>query len=289
MPAIPIAESRAPIVVGISATSSAIRVAIETVGPGEVGERAQRDHDDQEDQRQPGEQDPERDLVRRLAPAGALDQGDHPVEEALAGLLGDLDDDPVREHPGAAGDRAAVAAGLADHRGRLAGHRRLVDRGDALDHGPVAGDHLAGLDDDDVAALASSVAGDRAAVAQAGDGLGAHRAQGVGLGLAAALGERLGEVAEDHRQPQPERDDAGEPGRPRRRRRAARRRTAWIRKPTVVNSGADLDHEHHRVVDHRPRIELDAGCRRSPCARVAALKTDCGRSLTDSLLDRARG
>ena len=83
----------------------------------------------------------------------ALDQGDHAVEEALARLLGDLDDDPVGEHAGAAGDRAAVAAGLADHRRRLAGDGRLVDRGDALDHGAVAGDQLARLDDHDVAAV----------------------------------------------------------------------------------------------------------------------------------------
>ena len=34
---------------------------------------------------------------------------------------------------------------------RLAGDRRLVDGRDALDHRAVAGDHLAGLDDDDVA------------------------------------------------------------------------------------------------------------------------------------------
>ena len=38
------------------------------------------------------------------------------------------------------------------------------------------------------------------------DGLGARRAQGVRLGLAAALGERLGEVGEDDRQPEPEGD-----------------------------------------------------------------------------------
>ncbi len=47
---------------------------------------------------------------------------------------------------------------------------------------------------------------DLAAVAQAGDRVGAHRAQRVGLGLAAALGQRLGEVGEDDRQPEPERD-----------------------------------------------------------------------------------
>ena len=121
-------------------------------GAGEEGEGAQRDDDEDEDQGERGEQDAERDLVRGLAPFRPLDQGDHPVEEGLARLLGDLDHDPVREHPGAAGDRAAVAAGLADHRRRLAGDRRLVDRGDALDHGAVAGDRLAGLDHDDVAA-----------------------------------------------------------------------------------------------------------------------------------------
>ena len=142
MPAIPIAESRAPIVVGISATRSAIRVATEAAVLGELRHRAQHDDDRQEDDRQPREQDVEGDLVRRLAALGALDQRDHPVEEALAGLLGDLDHDPVREHLGAAGDRAAVAPGLADHGRGLAGDRRLVDRGDPLDHGAVAGDDL---------------------------------------------------------------------------------------------------------------------------------------------------
>ena len=46
--------------------------------------RLQRDDGDQEDDRQPGQQDVERDLVRRLLPLGALDQRDHPVEERLA-------------------------------------------------------------------------------------------------------------------------------------------------------------------------------------------------------------
>ena len=123
------------------------------VGARELGERPQRHHRDQEDDREAREQDVERDLVRRLAPLGALDQGDHAVEEALARLLGDLDHDPVREHAGAAGDGAAVAARLADHGGGLAGDRGLVHRGDSLDHGPVARDLLARLDYDHVARL----------------------------------------------------------------------------------------------------------------------------------------
>ena len=180
-------------------------------GAGEEGEGAQADDDDHEDQRQGREQDPERDLVRRLAPLGALDEGDHPVEEGLAGFLGDFHDDPVREHPGAAGDGRAVAAGLADHRRRLAGDRRLVDRCDPLDHRSVAGNRLARLDDDDVAA---DQLGGRllATVAQARGGLGAHRLQARRLGAAAALGQRLRQVREDDRQPEPDGDAEGEPG-----------------------------------------------------------------------------
>ena len=151
MPAMPIADSSAPIVVGISETSSAISVAIETSVPRELGERPQRHDHDEEDQREAREQDAERDLVRRLASLGALDQRDHAVEEALARLLGDLDHDAVREHARAPGDSAAVAARLADHRCGLPGDRGLVDRGDALDHRAVAGDQLARLDHDDVA------------------------------------------------------------------------------------------------------------------------------------------
>ena len=59
----------------------------------------------------------------------------------------------------------------------------------------------------------SSFAGFVAAVAQLRDGLRAHRAQRVGLCLAAALGDRLGEVAEEHGEPQPDRDREREPRR----------------------------------------------------------------------------
>ena len=38
-----------------------------------------------------------------------------------------------------------------------------------------------------------------------GDGVGLGPAQRVGLGLAPALGDRLGQVGEQHRQPQPDR------------------------------------------------------------------------------------
>ena len=117
-------------------------------------------------------------------------------------------DDAVGEDARAAGDAGAVAAGLADHRGRLAGDGRLVDRGHALDDLAVAGDDLAGLDHDHGRPPAgrwrrfprSSPSSQQAV----GRRLPARLAQGVGLGLAAGLGQRRGEVGEQHRQEQPD-------------------------------------------------------------------------------------
>ena len=126
------------------------------------------------------------------------------------GIRGHPDRDPVRQHPRAAGDRRSIAARLADDRRRLARDRRLVHRRDALDDLAVAGNELARLDEDDVAR----------AQARRGHRLGRRRRraaawpssrssrlpQRVGLGLAAAFGHRLGEVGEEHGEPQPERD-----------------------------------------------------------------------------------
>ena len=128
------------------------------------------------------------------------------------GFGGDPDDDLVGEHARAAGDGGAVAARLADHRRRLAGDRRLVDVGDALDHLAVARDQLAGRDHDDVAAAQRGSGPPRSTrrPPAARDRLGARLAQRVGLRLAAALGHRLGEVREQHREPEPDRDEPGE-------------------------------------------------------------------------------
>ena len=110
MPAIPIADSSAPIVVGISATSSAINVVSEIAVCAKRPNGRSVATTIMKISVRPGQQDVQRDLVRRLAPLGALDERDHPVEERLAGLLGDLDEDPVGGDAGAAGDGAAVAA-----------------------------------------------------------------------------------------------------------------------------------------------------------------------------------
>ena len=211
MPAMPIADSSAPIVVGISATSSAISVVIETSVFANSANGLSATTTTRKISVSPASRMFERDLVRRLAPLGALDQRDHAVQEALAGLLRDLDHDPVGEHARAAGDRAAVAAGLADHRRRLAGDRGLVDGGDALDHGAVAGDHLAGLDDHDVAALQLG-GGALAAVAPGArwSRCASRAARPPGPCRGPRPAPRRG--CEDDGQPQPERDGEREPG-----------------------------------------------------------------------------
>ncbi len=87
IPAMPIAESSAPIVVGMSATTSATRIDQGLRGARVEGEGLQGDHGQQEDDGQRGEQDVQRDLVGRLLPRGALDQCDHPIDEGLTGLV----------------------------------------------------------------------------------------------------------------------------------------------------------------------------------------------------------
>ena len=120
--------------------------------------------------------------------------------------------------------RRTVAAAFADHGGRLAGDGRFVDRGDPLDHFAVAGDRLPRPRPAPCPPCAGPSAGTSLYAARfqsVGDRLGAHLAQRVGLGLAAALGDRLGEIGEQHREPQPQRDRCREP------QRAPLPATAW--------------------------------------------------------------
>ena len=98
--------------------------------------------------------------------------------------------------------------------------------------------------------------------------LGAHRAQRVGLRLAAALGDRLGEVGEHDREPQPEHDREREP----RRIAAAARRVAAERLHDPDQRRQDrahLDHEHDRVARDLARIELPEGGDDRPLEDVA--------------------
>ena len=179
------------------------------LGAGEDREGLKRGRGREEDDGQAREQDVERDLVGCLLPAGALDQSDHPVDEALARVGGDLDDDAVGEHLGPAGDRAAVAARLPDDRGRLAGDRRLVDAGHALDDVTVAGDGLACDDHDPVPDLQLRRR-DLRPVDQVRGRLGLGLPERGGLCLPAPLGHCLREVGEHHGQPEPDDDRPGE-------------------------------------------------------------------------------
>ncbi len=67
------------------------------------GERLQRHDRQQEHDGEAGQQDRQRDLVRRLLAVGPLDQSDHPVEERLPRFGRDPYGDLVAQHPGTAG------------------------------------------------------------------------------------------------------------------------------------------------------------------------------------------
>ena len=114
-------------------------------------------------------------------------------------------------------------------------------------------------------------------------------AQGVGLGLAPALGDRLGEVGEHHGEPQPAGDQPGE------HRRVGDGQNGG-------EYGADLDDQHHRVAPHDPRVELAHRVRERPGqrsgragpaeepARCGAARARCGmRAESFRQAGRARG
>ena len=170
----------------------------------------QRNHREQEDQRQARDQDVQRDLIRRLLALRALHQRDHAVEERLARVGGDLDLDLIRQDAGAARYRAAVAAGFANDRRAFSGDHRFVHGGHALDHFAVSGNQIAGIADHDVARLATrspatcSIFRRRSSALPSDVRLGL--AQSICLGLAARFRHGFGEVREQDREPEPERD-----------------------------------------------------------------------------------
>ncbi len=121
--------------------------------------RLQRNYRQQEDNRQSGEQNDKRDLIRRLLPRRAFHQRDHAIQKRLAGVRRDADLHPVRQHLRSAGDSRPVAAGFANHGSRLARDGGLVNGGNALDHFTIACDVVPGWNIDDVAG-AKQTAGD---------------------------------------------------------------------------------------------------------------------------------
>ena len=92
MPAIPMADSSPPMVVGMRQTRRATSTVTVTGVPWPARVHAvervrqQGGGGEQEDDGEPRQQDVQRDLVRRLLALGALDHGDHAVEEGFAGI-----------------------------------------------------------------------------------------------------------------------------------------------------------------------------------------------------------
>ena len=122
------------------------------------------------------------------------------VEEALARIRRYPDEQLVGKDARAAGHGAAVAPGLANDGRGFAGDRRFVHRGSALDDLAVAGNQLAG-DDEDQVALAQlrgvHVLEGAILAAALRDELLAGGAQRAGLRLAPALRDGFGEIGED--------------------------------------------------------------------------------------------
>ena len=95
-----------------------------------------------------------------------------------------------------------------------------------------------------------------------GHGRAARLTQRVGLSLAATLGHRFGEVREDHREPQPDRDRqhknafGGQLGSGEGRGRLGKQQAHEL---DGGHDAADFDHKHHRVLDLYTRVQLLEG------------------------------
>ena len=182
------------------------------VGSGVAAEPGQRHHGDQEHDGHARQQDVEGDLVRRLLPLGAFDEGDHAVEERGARRGRDPHDQPVGDHRGAAGDGGAVAAGLADD-----GADSPVMAASLTEAMPSTTSPSPGIRSPASTSTRSPMSrssAEHAGVQSLRSGsysrlatvCGARLAQGVGLRPAAPFGHGLGEVGEQHREPEPGRD-----------------------------------------------------------------------------------
>jgi hypothetical protein len=213
-----------------------------------VGERHQRHDGKKEHQREPDEQDVERDLVGRLLTRSSLHESDHAIEKGFARIGADLDDDAIGQHLGAARYRAAIAAAFADDRCRFAGDGRFVDRSDAFEHIAVARDEHPCFDHD-LVAFAQRRGADRFFLPiddLAGLRVLAHLAERRRLRLAAPFGDGFGKVREQHREPQPSGDEHRKPDG----RRVGRTREHVAHQEHGGEQASHFDHEHNRVLRH---------------------------------------
>ena len=228
------------------------------VGPHVVGEGFQRGANDHEYQREPGQQDRQRDFVRRFLPRSAFDERNHFVQETFARHGGHPDADAVGQHFRTARDGAFVAAGLADHRRAFAGNGAFVDRGEPLDDLAVGRDDVARLTFEDIVFFQRVAADDTNSIAvdQFGRGLLARFAQRIGLRFAARFGDRLCEIGEQQRNEQHDENDEVVSERP----LGRIPRNEDVEQQDEHDGRDDLDGEHDRVFNHRPRIEFAYRC-----------------------------
>ena len=214
-------------------------------------ERFQRDDREQKHDRQRREQNRERDFVRRFLAARAFDERNHAVQKTFAGIGGDADFDFVREHARAAGDGAAVAAGLADDGRGFAGDGGFVHRRRAENDFAVGGNDFVGADDHDVA-FAERIGVHDFNFAVGGNFVGAGARAGwrkrLGLRLAAALGDGFGEIREQHGEPEPEGDLRDE-----------QRLAGRAENIHGADGRADHRHEHDGIFHHQARVQLFEG------------------------------
>ncbi len=207
--------------------------------------------DQQENERKGGEHERQGNFIGRALTNCSFDQCDHAIEKRTAGAGRNLDDDLVRQHARAAGYARAVATRFADHGRRLPRDRRLVDRSKSLDDFSIAGNDFTGVNDDFIAGEQGGGKRqfDRSIrLPNSGRCFASGLAERVGLRLAPRFGQRGGEIGEQHgqRQPNVERHQVGE--------RSLARSPNGLNREQDAQHGADLDHEHHRVLplDVRP-------------------------------------
>ena len=177
--------------------------------------------------------------------------------------LRDAHHQPVGQHARAARDRGEVAARLAQHRRGFAGDGAFVDRGHAFDDFAVGGNRVVGLDQHQVAALERARLDRLVLAAVACRSFASHaRALRMERSVAACALPRPSATASakfanstvNHSQADTCSTNAG-PARIAG--GAERRRDADDRR----QDAADVHHEHHRIAELNPRIELRRSCR----------------------------
>ena len=205
MPAMPIALSSAPIVVGISATSSAISVVTDTGVPEYCAYGRSATITTRKISVRPASRMPSAisfGVLRRAAPSTSAIMRSRKLWPGSCVISTTMWSHSTRVPP--------VTAERSPPASRITGADSPViadSSTEAMPSTTVPSPGITSPASTTTTSPRTSSAADRVPPSRsARDGLGAHRAQARRLRAAAALGERLGEVGEDDGQPQPDRD-----------------------------------------------------------------------------------